>query len=71
MNNQANCDKCGKPLTPAPGKLRADGEQTYVGFYPCACDKQIMTDFGIVDPGTEEHRIILESGNYSINDLRG
>ncbi len=64
-----NCEHCGKALTPAPAKLRADGEQTYCGFIPCACNRPIMTDMGVIDPGTEEHDILLKTGNYSSNDL--
>lgn len=67
--NGRTCDNCGKELVPAPAKLRADGEQTYCGFYPCACDKEIMTDFGIVSPGTEEHKMLIETGNYNYNNL--
>jgi hypothetical protein len=64
-----NCENCGRELTPCPAKLRADGEQTYVGFIPCACDKRIMTDFGVVEPGTEEHEMLIRTGNYGINDI--
>jgi hypothetical protein len=33
------CKDCARQLTPCPAKLRADGEQTYVGFYPCQCNE--------------------------------
>jgi hypothetical protein len=64
-----SCDKCGRPMNPAPSKLRADGEQTYCGYLPCPCDKRIMTDFGVVYPNTEEHSMILEIGKWNYNDL--
>ena len=64
-----NCEHCGKALKPAPAKLRADGEQTYCGFLPCACNCPIATDMGVVNPGTEDHDILLKTGNYSTNDL--
>lgn len=63
------CEHCEKELNPAPAKLRADGEQTYCGFIPCACKRRIMTDLGIVYPGTEEHDLLLKSGNYLTNDI--
>ncbi len=64
-----NCEKCNKELKPASAKIRANGEQTYCGFLPCACDKTIMTDYGTVEPVTEEHKMLLASGNYSANDI--
>lgn len=63
------CNKCGREMKPAPAKLRADGEQTYCGYLPCACDKRIMTNFGVVYPKTEEHNMLLESGQFSYSDL--
>lgn len=64
-----NCNNCGSELIPAPAKLRADGEQTYCGLFPCACDKRIRTESVIVYPGTEDHKMLIESGYYSINDI--
>ena len=61
------CKKCNKELTPA--RAFWDGEPTYVGFIPCPCDKRISTDYGIVYPGTEEHKMIVQNGRYSINDI--
>lgn len=52
------CEHCNKTLNPAPAKLRADGEQTYCGYFPCNCQEIIMTDFGAVYPGTEEHKML-------------
>lgn len=56
-------------MKPAPAKLRFDGEQTYCGFLPCGCDRRIMTDYGVVYPGTEEHSALILSGRYSTNDI--
>ena len=64
----AICNLCGKELRPA--RAFWDGEPTYVGYFPCACNRPIMTDCGVVYPGEEEHDSLLESGRYSINDLR-
>jgi hypothetical protein len=33
------CGDCGRRLEPCEAKLRADGEQTYAGFYPCPCNE--------------------------------
>ncbi len=48
-------------MRPAPAKLRADGEQTYVGFVACLCDQVISTDYGALHPQTEEHDLYLKS----------
>lgn len=69
MKIEVKCDKCGVNMVPAPSKLRADGEQTYCGYLPCACDKRIMTDLGVVYPGTDEHRMLIISGRFNISDL--
>lgn len=47
-------------MIPAPA--RWDGEPTTVGFYPCRCDESIMTDYGRVYPGSEEHTRIINRG---------
>lgn len=62
-----NCKLCGREMQPAPA--RWDGEPTYVGYMPCACDKPISTEYGIVYPGSPEHDVLLESGRCSVNDL--
>lgn len=65
---KANCEHCGVELKPAPA--RWDGEATFVGFIPCACQRPIMTkEIGVVYPGEEDHKIVFESKNYSINDI--
>ncbi len=64
-----NCKHCNNPLSPAPGKLHATGEQSYVGYFPCPCKRRIYTDCGVVYPGTEEHKIIVENKLYSTNDV--
>ncbi len=64
-----HCEHCGREMKPCPGKLHANGERSYVGYFPCACKYPIMTDMGVVDPGTEDHDYLMKSGNYSINDL--
>jgi hypothetical protein len=56
-----NCKKCGREMRPAPAKLRADGEQTYVGFISCLCDQVISTDYGALHPQTEEHDLYLKN----------
>lgn len=67
MENKANCEHCGAELTPA--RAFREGEPTYVGFIPCPCKKPIMTDNGIVHPGSEEHNSLLKNKRYSINDI--
>lgn len=69
ITHKINCKVCGKELKPAPSKLRADGEQTYCGFIPCACSRRITTNNGVVYPGTEDHKLLIETGNYSSNDI--
>lgn len=64
-----NCPHCNRPLLPARQKLRADGEQTYCGYIPCACNRPIMTNCGVVYPGDEHHIQLVESGRYDVNDL--
>ena len=61
------CEHCQKVLQPA--RAFWDGEPTYVGFIPCPCNRRIMTDNGVVYPGTEEHEIIVKNGSYKISDL--
>lgn len=55
------CKNCGRELRKAPCK---DG---FVGFFPCPCDKILFDEnIGSVNPGTEEHDILISSGNYTI-----
>ena len=54
------CDKCGREMIPAPAMW--DGEPTYVGYYPCRCDELIMTECGVVYPGSPEHTEIIDRG---------
>lgn len=61
------CECCGRILKPA--EAFADGEPTTVGLIPCACNKPLMTDSGVVFPGTEKHQKLIETGRYSINDI--
>jgi hypothetical protein len=61
------CTKCGRILKPAPAHW--DGEPTYVGFFPCPCERPIQTDYGTFYPGDEEHTQLLQSGRYGINDV--
>jgi len=41
---EMRCDDCGSKMDPCPAKLRADGEQTYVGFYACTCEEARLDD---------------------------
>lgn len=61
------CENCGREMRPAPA--RWDGEPTFVGFHPCACDRPIMTDYGTIYPGSPEHQEMLESGRYCVGSL--
>lgn len=61
------CEYCGTELTPA--RAWSDGEPTYVGFIPCPCKNPIMTDCGVVYPGSPEHDNLLKTKKYSINDI--
>lgn len=67
MEKTAKCQHCGAELTPA--RAFWEGEPTYVGFIPCPCQNPIMTDFGVVYPGSEDHNLLLKSKRYSINDI--
>mgnify|MGYP007007274538 CR=1 FL=1 len=69
MEKQFNCEHCGREMKPAPGKLHASGEQSYIGYNACPCKRPIMTDYGVVFPGTEEHSILMKSGQYDVNSL--
>jgi hypothetical protein len=57
MTATMNCKLCGREMRPAPA--RWDGEPTYVGHFPCACNRPIMTDCGVVYPGEEDHDSLL------------
>lgn len=61
------CEKCGKELTPAQSFY--DGEPGYCGWAPCPCIHPIMTDMGVVYPGSEDHAYIVKNKMYPINDL--
>lgn len=65
---ESHCELCGHKLTQA--QAFADGEPTYVGYIPCACNRPIFTDGGILEPGTDEHEQLYIQKRYSINDLR-
>jgi hypothetical protein len=62
------CVKCDREMKPAITKT-VGTELRAVGWFPCACDRPIQTDYGTVYPGDEEHDRLLLSGDYSINDV--
>lgn len=60
--------ECGSNMQPAVTKY-VGPVLKYMGYFPCACDRPIQTDCGTMYPGDEEHDRLLQSGNYSINDV--
>lgn len=39
---EKQCESCGRPMIPAPARF--DGEDTFVGFMPCACSWTAFLD---------------------------
>lgn len=58
-----NCAKCEKKMIPAPAY--SDGEPVTVGYLPCPCSRRLITDCGVVYPGSTEHKAIIDSGQFS------
>jgi hypothetical protein len=62
------CTTCGRDMHPAVTKCIGTELRT-IGYFLCACNRPIQTDYGTMYPGDEEHDRLLQSGNYSINDV--
>jgi hypothetical protein len=41
------CVGCGKPLIPCPARF--DGEDTFVGYFPCTCNKKCVCGHNAAD----------------------
>ena len=50
-----NCEMCGREMRPAPARF--DGEDTFVGFFPCVCSRTAWLNCGCREYGStyEEH----------------
>lgn len=68
LDKEHKCEHCGRVMNPCPVPTK-NGEQRFVGLFPCPCKNPIGTDMGVVYPGDEVHTMLLNNKNYSINDI--